>query len=105
MRVTNRHVKWCTPWLKLLLLLLLIPISVPAQDNPRELVVKMVQNELGYPDRIDCRRWQRRSHRAVAGGGAGAGTQILTRGKSVKVPAETTLRFKLDQPLMLLAAY
>jgi hypothetical protein len=45
-RVTNRHVKWGTPWLKLLLLLLLIPISVPAQDNPRELVVRMVQNEL-----------------------------------------------------------
>jgi len=28
------------------LLLLLVPIPVPAQDNPRELVLKMVQNEL-----------------------------------------------------------
>jgi hypothetical protein len=40
-----------------------------------------------------------------APGSAGAGTQVLTRGKTVKVPAETTLRFKLDQPLTLQAAY
>jgi hypothetical protein len=39
-------VKWSPPWPKVLLLLLLVPTSVPAQDNPRELVVKMVQNEL-----------------------------------------------------------
>ena len=34
-----------------------------------------------------------------------AGTQILTRGKAVHVPAETTLRFRLDQPLDLHRAY
>ena len=42
---------------------------------------------------------------AVAGAATGAGAQVLTRGKSVKVPAETTLRFKLDQPLELESAY
>ena len=46
MRVTNSHAKWGTRWLEVFLLLLLVPISVPAQDNPRELVLKMVQNEL-----------------------------------------------------------
>ncbi len=46
MRVTNSHVRGGTRWLEVFLLLLLVPISVPAQDNPRELVVKMVQNEL-----------------------------------------------------------
>ena len=44
--VTNSHLKWGTRWLEVLLLLLLVPTSVSAQDNPRELVVKMVQNEL-----------------------------------------------------------
>ncbi len=38
---------------------------------------------------------------AVAGAGAGAGTEIITQGKEVHVPAETVLRFKLDQPLHL----
>ena len=38
---------------------------------------------------------------AVAGAGAGAATQVLTRGKEVKVPAESVLTFKLDQPLRL----
>ena len=42
---------------------------------------------------------------AAAGAATGAGAQILTRGKSVEVPPETTLRFKLDQPLVLQAAY
>ena len=42
---------------------------------------------------------------AATGAAAGAGTQVLTRGKAVKVPAESTLRFKLDQPLILQAAY
>ena len=46
MRVTNSHAKWGTRWLEVFLLLLLVPTSVSAQDNPRELVVKMVQNEL-----------------------------------------------------------
>jgi outer membrane lipoprotein SlyB len=38
---------------------------------------------------------------AVVGGAGGAATQVLTRGKEVKVPAETLLTFKLDQPLRL----
>jgi len=50
---------------------------------------------------------------AVFGGGRGAGigaatgagaallTQIFTRGKTVKVPAETTMRFRLDRTLVL----
>ena len=38
-----------------------------------------------------------------AGVGAGAGllTQIFTRGKEVKVPAETLMRFRLDRTLVL----
>jgi hypothetical protein len=36
---------------------------------------------------------------AGAGAGAGALTQILTRGKNIKVPAESVLTFSLDQPL------
>lgn len=38
---------------------------------------------------------------ALAGAGAGAATQIITRGKEVHVPAETVLRFRLEQPLRL----
>jgi hypothetical protein len=38
---------------------------------------------------------------AVAGAAAGGTAQVLTKGKQVKVPAETTLRFKLDRPLHL----
>jgi hypothetical protein len=34
---------------------------------------------------------------AAAGAGAGLGAQILTRGKEVRVPAETVLNFRLDQ--------
>lgn len=41
---------------------------------------------------------------AAAGGATGAGAQVLTRGKEVKVPAETILQFKLTQPLRLEAA-
>lgn len=41
---------------------------------------------------------------AVAGAAAGGTTQVLTKGKEVKIPAETTLRFRLDQPLTLKAA-
>jgi hypothetical protein len=40
---------------------------------------------------------------AVAGAAAGGTTQVLTKGKEVKIPAETTLRFRLDQPLSLRA--
>jgi hypothetical protein len=36
---------------------------------------------------------------AGAGAGAGALTQILTKGNSIKIPAETVMTFKLDQPV------
>jgi len=38
---------------------------------------------------------------AVLGGAAGGGAQVLTRGKEVKVPAESVLTFRLDQPVQL----
>lgn len=38
---------------------------------------------------------------AVAGAAAGGTAQVLTRGKTVNVPAETQLTFRLDQPLRL----
>jgi hypothetical protein len=38
---------------------------------------------------------------AIAGGAAGGGAQVLTRGKEVKVPAESVLTFRLDQPVQL----
>lgn len=38
---------------------------------------------------------------AVAGAAAGGTAQVLTKGKDVKVPAETILKFKLDRPLHL----
>ncbi len=38
---------------------------------------------------------------AVAGGAAGGGVQAITKGKEVRVPAETVLTFRLDQPLHL----
>ena len=38
---------------------------------------------------------------AAAGAGAGLLTQIFTRGKKVQVPAETTMRFRLDRTLVL----
>ena len=37
---------------------------------------------------------------AAAGGGAGAGVQILTKGDKVKVPSETLLEFRLQQPVI-----
>jgi hypothetical protein len=36
---------------------------------------------------------------AAAGGGTGAGVQILTKGQQVKVPSETLLEFRLQQPV------
>jgi uncharacterized protein YcfJ len=36
---------------------------------------------------------------AIAGGAAGGTAQVLTRGRQVKVPAETILRFQLDKRL------
>jgi hypothetical protein len=42
---------------------------------------------------------------AATGAAAGAGTEVLTRGKAVHVPSESTLRFRLDQPLRLQPAY
>lgn len=41
----------------------------------------------------------------LAGAAAGTGAQILTRGKEVQVPAESKLRFKLEQPVRLELAY
>jgi hypothetical protein len=41
---------------------------------------------------------------AGAGAGAGALTQILTKGKAIRVPAESVLTFKLDKPLRITAA-
>jgi hypothetical protein len=36
---------------------------------------------------------------AAAGGGAGAGVQVLTKGDQVRVPSETLLEFRLQQPV------
>jgi hypothetical protein len=38
---------------------------------------------------------------AVAGAAAGGGTQVLTKGHDIRVPAETELTFRLDQSLEL----
>jgi hypothetical protein len=38
---------------------------------------------------------------AAAGAAAGGTAQVLTKGKQVKVPAETILRFQLDRPIHL----
>jgi hypothetical protein len=38
---------------------------------------------------------------AGAGAVAGGGVEVLTKGKEVRVPAETVLRFRLEQPLHL----
>jgi hypothetical protein len=37
---------------------------------------------------------------AVAGAAAGTGTEIATRGKEVRVPAESVLTFRLERPLV-----
>jgi hypothetical protein len=39
----------------------------------------------------------------LAGTAGGAGAQVLLKGKEVRVPAETILKFKLDQPVSLQA--
>jgi hypothetical protein len=36
---------------------------------------------------------------AAAGGAAGAGVQVLTKGQQVRVPSETLLEFRLQQPV------
>jgi hypothetical protein len=41
---------------------------------------------------------------AGAGAGAGAAAQVLTKGRSVRVPVETVLTFQLEQPLRVVAA-
>ena len=41
---------------------------------------------------------------AAAGAAVGGTAQVLTKGKQVKVPAETILRFQLDRPIHLAAA-
>jgi outer membrane lipoprotein SlyB len=38
---------------------------------------------------------------AIAGAAAGGTAQVLTKGKEVKVPAETLLTFRLDEPVRL----
>jgi hypothetical protein len=38
---------------------------------------------------------------AIAGGAAGLGTEVLTRGNAVRVPAETVLSFRLDSAMSL----
>lgn len=40
---------------------------------------------------------------AASGAGAGAGAEILTKGGSIKVPVESLLTFRLDQPLRVIA--
>ena len=41
---------------------------------------------------------------AGAGAGGGALTQVLTKGRSIRVPAETVLTFQLDQPVQIAEA-
>lgn len=41
---------------------------------------------------------------AGAGAGAGALTQVLTKGRAIKLPAESVLTFSLDKPLRVTAA-
>ena len=40
---------------------------------------------------------------AAAGGATGAGVQVLTKGEQVKVPSETLLEFRLQQPVTVTA--
>jgi hypothetical protein len=40
---------------------------------------------------------------AAAGGAGGAGVEVLVKGKEVRVPAETVLKFRLDRPVTLWA--
>jgi hypothetical protein len=42
---------------------------------------------------------------AGAGAGAGAGLQAITRGKAVRIPAETILSFKLEAPIDITLAH
>jgi hypothetical protein len=41
---------------------------------------------------------------ALAGAAAGAAVQVLTQGKDVRIPAETVLKFRLEEPIQLQAA-
>src|SRR5262250_930026 len=41
---------------------------------------------------------------AAAGGATGAGVQVLTKGEQVKVPSETLLEFRLQQPVTITPA-
>jgi len=38
---------------------------------------------------------------AIAGAAAGGGAQVLTKGREIRVPAETVLNFRLEEPLHL----
>ena len=42
---------------------------------------------------------------ALAGAAAGAGTEVLTKGGEVRVPSETVLTFRLDQPITMNPRY
>jgi hypothetical protein len=37
----------------------------------------------------------------IVGAAAGAAVQVLTQGKEVRIPAESVLRFQLDEPIRL----
>jgi hypothetical protein len=41
---------------------------------------------------------------ALAGAGAGAATQVITKGDSIRIPAEAVLTFKLDKPVRIVVA-
>jgi hypothetical protein len=42
---------------------------------------------------------------ALAGAAVGAGTQVLTKGSEVRVPSETVLTFRIDQPVYMNSRY
>jgi len=42
---------------------------------------------------------------ALAGAAAGVGAQVLTRGQEVRVPSETVLTFRIDQPVYMNSRY
>ena len=46
-------------------------------------------------------RRQRRVIGGLVGAAAGAAVQVLTQGKEVRIPAESVLRFQLDEPIHL----
>ena len=54
------------------------------------------------PERSGARLVIRRiSSGGAVGAAGGAGVQVVTRGRDVRVPAETVLTFRLDRPVVL----